>query len=258
MRPGPRRRSRSSACRLSAPLRPVCLRGALHHRRPRPCSMRARRFWRVVAYAWLTTADVGADDRARRRFRGRRAARVGQNLFQWRGQDLAHSRHARGLAGLWGRVPTTPRRNSARRPIVTATGSQIAAACCCCPLRRDWPAPAFTHELACVIALGILCTGIAYILYFRLIAHRPGEGDRGHLSGAGVRHAVGCTVPGRVGHRQHDCGLRDHSARHRAHHGRCRHPDRSDKTPRTLPSAGRTALSPGELPLIRGHPCFGY
>lgn len=58
-------------------------------------------------------------------------------------------------------------------PIVNATGSQIAAALMLSPLALAyWPAttPSLVSWL-CVIALGILCTAIAYILYFRLIAH---------------------------------------------------------------------------------------
>ena len=58
-------------------------------------------------------------------------------------------------------------------PIVTATGSQIAAAGVLLPLAiRYWPdvTPSLASWLS-AIALGIACTGIAYILYFRLIAH---------------------------------------------------------------------------------------
>jgi drug/metabolite transporter (DMT)-like permease len=58
-------------------------------------------------------------------------------------------------------------------PIVTATGSQIAAALLLVPLSvPSWPSvnPSLVSWLA-AIALGIVCTGIAYILYFRLIAH---------------------------------------------------------------------------------------
>lgn len=58
-------------------------------------------------------------------------------------------------------------------PIVTATGSQIAAAILLVPLSvPSWPStnPSLVSWLA-AIALGIACTGIAYILYFRLIAN---------------------------------------------------------------------------------------
>ncbi len=58
-------------------------------------------------------------------------------------------------------------------PLANATGSQIAATILLLPLAvMYWPAqsPSLTSWLA-VIALGIACTGIAYILFFRLIAH---------------------------------------------------------------------------------------
>ncbi|MEO8135399.1 MAG: DMT family transporter [Betaproteobacteria bacterium] len=58
-------------------------------------------------------------------------------------------------------------------PLVIATGSQIAAALLVLPLAViEWPAqqPGLGAWLA-VIALGVACTGFAYILYFRLIAN---------------------------------------------------------------------------------------
>lgn len=57
-------------------------------------------------------------------------------------------------------------------PIVTATGSQIAAALLLIPFSvPSWPStnPSLLSWLA-AIALGVACTGIAYMLYFRLIA----------------------------------------------------------------------------------------
>lgn len=58
-------------------------------------------------------------------------------------------------------------------PVATATGSQIAATALLLPLAvLYWPAtmPSLSSWLS-AIALGIACTAIAYILYFRLIAH---------------------------------------------------------------------------------------
>lgn len=58
-------------------------------------------------------------------------------------------------------------------PLVTATGSQIAATLLLLPVCVIyWPSvtPSLLSWL-CAIALGIACTGIAYILYFRLITH---------------------------------------------------------------------------------------
>jgi len=56
-------------------------------------------------------------------------------------------------------------------PLVTATGSQLGATVALAlPAAWAWPAqaPGATAWLA-MAALGVLCTGVAYILYFRLI-----------------------------------------------------------------------------------------
>ena len=58
-------------------------------------------------------------------------------------------------------------------PLATATGSQIGASIgLLLPTIWYWPAqnPGLTSWLA-LLALGVVCTGIAYILYFRLIEH---------------------------------------------------------------------------------------
>jgi drug/metabolite transporter (DMT)-like permease len=58
------------------------------------------------------------------------------------------------------------------RPLSVAAGSQSAAALLLLPFALPtWPAaPLRTLDWASAIALGVLCTGVAYILYFRLIA----------------------------------------------------------------------------------------
>ncbi len=56
-------------------------------------------------------------------------------------------------------------------PLVTATGSQLGATVgLALPAAWLWPAvvPGQTAWLA-VVALGVLCTGVAYVLYFRII-----------------------------------------------------------------------------------------
>ncbi len=58
-------------------------------------------------------------------------------------------------------------------PMVTATGSQCGAALgLALPMWWLWPAqtPGVNAWLA-VLVLGVLCTGVAYVLYFRLIAN---------------------------------------------------------------------------------------
>jgi drug/metabolite transporter (DMT)-like permease len=58
-------------------------------------------------------------------------------------------------------------------PLATATGSQLGAALgLLVPMLWFWPAtmPGL-RAWAAIVAIAVLCTGIAYILYFRLIAH---------------------------------------------------------------------------------------
>ena len=51
--------------------------------------------------------------------------------------------------------------------------------------------------------LAVLCTGLAYVLYFRLIAHiGPGQRDHRDLPGAGLRHALGRARSWRAGDRR--------------------------------------------------------
>ncbi len=58
-------------------------------------------------------------------------------------------------------------------PLATATGCQLAATIVLTPLAIWlWPAQTPTGSVWLhVVALGIACTGVAYILFFRLIAH---------------------------------------------------------------------------------------
>ena len=58
-------------------------------------------------------------------------------------------------------------------PLAVATGSQLAAAVMLFPLAfLAWPARTPTGSVwLCVAGLGIACTGIAYILFYRLVAN---------------------------------------------------------------------------------------
>lgn len=58
-------------------------------------------------------------------------------------------------------------------PMAVATGSQLAATVLLLPLgMMAWPAqPAPALAWIAVVMLGVFCTGLAYLLYFRLIAH---------------------------------------------------------------------------------------
>ncbi len=67
----------------------------------------------------------------------------------------------------------TKRRLAGVDPLAVATGSQVGAALALAPLALlAWPAqPVSFTAWASVVVMGVACTGIAYILYFRLIAH---------------------------------------------------------------------------------------
>ena len=67
----------------------------------------------------------------------------------------------------------TKRRLSGVAPLAVAAGSQAAAAAfLCLPAALAWPDHAPSAQAwSAGLALGVLCTGLAYLLYFRLIAH---------------------------------------------------------------------------------------
>ena len=104
-------------------------------------------------------------------------------------------------------------------PLVVATGSQVAAALVLLPLAVVlWPRhnPS-AGAWAAAIVLGIASTGLAYILYFRLIKQRRTDaGPRRDVPGSRVRHALGRAVSGRNGHAGHAGRVRCHPGWHRA------------------------------------------
>ncbi len=57
-------------------------------------------------------------------------------------------------------------------PVLTAFGSQLTATVLLAlPAAFTWPAHAVQGDIwVAVAALGVLCTGLAYVLYFRLVA----------------------------------------------------------------------------------------
>ena len=68
-------------------------------------------------------------------------------------------------------VNYSKRRLAGVQPLVVAFGSQLSAAIVLLPLALPfWPRHAIAISTwSCVAALGVICTGFAYILYFRLI-----------------------------------------------------------------------------------------
>lgn len=130
-------------------------------------------FGALVAYLWLRETMTSA------RVLGLGVGFVGVLVLVW--GKISFKDDGSGwalLAGLAASLAYGIAANYTRRqlsgvdPVVTATGSQIAAAAMLLPLAAlYWPAvmPSALSWFS-VIALGIACTGIAYILYFRLIA----------------------------------------------------------------------------------------
>ena len=113
----------------------------------------------------------------------------------------------------------TKRRLGGVPPLAVATGSQLAAALVLAlPAWWLWPAaPPSAIAWGSVIGLALPCTALAYLLYFRLIAH------------VGAARAItvtflipvfgllwGATVPERSIDAGHDAGLHGDRVRHRA------------------------------------------
>ncbi|GAA6118690.1 DMT family transporter [Acidovorax sp. FG27] len=133
-------------------------------------------FGALVAWVWL------GDRITRLRWLGLGLGFVGVALLAWRapagaGFKTAHAGWAMAaclLASLCYAVAASFARRHLQGvpPLVTATGSQLGAtlglalpAIWCWPAQMPGP-----RAWAAVVAIAVLCTGIAYILYFRLIA----------------------------------------------------------------------------------------
>ncbi len=134
-------------------------------------------FGAIVAWAWLHER-IG-----RMRSLGLALGFLGVALLAWRAPGGAGARS--GLAPwaiaacLGATICYALAASYARRylmgvpPLVTATGSQLGAALfLAIPTVWLWPErmPGL-RAWAAIVAIAVLCTGIAYILYFRLIAH---------------------------------------------------------------------------------------
>ena len=130
-------------------------------------------FGALVAWAWLRERPDGS------RMLGLAIGFLGILMLSW---DKA-SFHAGGsgwavLACLAATLCYGLSANAAKKylggiaPLATATGSQLGAAVALCvPTALTWPAqmPGL-RSWAALLVLGVLCSGVAYILYFRLIA----------------------------------------------------------------------------------------
>jgi drug/metabolite transporter (DMT)-like permease len=133
-------------------------------------------FGALVAWLWLKDRPTGT------RVLGLAIGFLGVALLAWDGASFKPN--ASGVAPAWAvlacllatvcyaiAASATKRYLSGLPPLVTATGSQVgAAAGLLLPALWMWPAqfPGSRAWLA-VTVLGLLCTGVAYVLYFRLI-----------------------------------------------------------------------------------------
>lgn len=131
-------------------------------------------FGALIAWAWL------GDRLAWSRWLGLGIGFAGVAILIWdrasfrdggSGWAFSASLAASVLYGLSASI--TKRHLGGVAPLTTATGSQVAAAVLLAPVAIVfWPATAPSAAAwAGVIALGIASTGLAYVLYFRLIAH---------------------------------------------------------------------------------------
>jgi drug/metabolite transporter (DMT)-like permease len=133
-------------------------------------------FGAVVAWLWLKDRPTGS------RIAGLLIGFAGVAMLAW--DEASFKPNAAGIAPAWAvlaclvatvcyaiAASATKRYLSGLPPLVTATGSQVGAAVgLALPATWMWPRelPGTQAWLALVV-VGILCTGVAYILYFRLI-----------------------------------------------------------------------------------------
>jgi drug/metabolite transporter (DMT)-like permease len=133
-------------------------------------------FGALVAWVWLKDRPTAS------RLLGLAIGFAGVALLAW--DKASFKSNAEGIAPAWGVLACLfgtfcygIAANAAKRylgglpALVTATGSQAGSALLLAlPAAWLWPAhnPGATAWLS-LLALGVLCTGIAYVLYFRLI-----------------------------------------------------------------------------------------
>jgi drug/metabolite transporter (DMT)-like permease len=134
-------------------------------------------FGAVIAWLWLKDRPSGS------RMLGLAVGFVGVTMLAW--DKASFKPDANGMSTGWavlacllaclcyGTAASVAKRYMGGLPsLVSATGSQVGASIALVPLTLlYWPAQAPSLEAwGAVLVLGVVCTGLAYILYFRLIA----------------------------------------------------------------------------------------
>jgi drug/metabolite transporter (DMT)-like permease len=131
-------------------------------------------FGALVAYVWLRERLTAA------RALGLALGLAGATTLVW-GKLAFGGKLAEALAVLAGLCAAlgygiaahySKRRLAGATPLAVAAGSQIASALVLLPFGiSTWPAqPLSVPGIASAVVLGVACTGVAYLLYFRLIA----------------------------------------------------------------------------------------
>ena len=135
-------------------------------------------FAALIAWAWLKDRPTGS------RIAGLLVGFIGVAMLAW--DEASFKPGAGGIAPAWGVIACLLATmsyglaaNAAKKhlgglpALVTATGSQVGSlAFLAIPAALTWPhATPSAKAWGALVALGVLCTGIAYILYFRLIEH---------------------------------------------------------------------------------------
>lgn len=133
-------------------------------------------FGALIAWVWL------GESPGRTRALGLAIGFTGVAMLAW--DKVSFKPGASGLAPAWGvaacllatlsygfAASFTKRYLSGLNPLMTATGSQIGAALgLALPTVLLWPAKTpSTSAWFALLALGVLCTAVAYVLYFNLI-----------------------------------------------------------------------------------------
>lgn len=133
-------------------------------------------FGALIAWAWLKDRPGGS------RILGLAVGFIGVSMLAW--DKASFKPDASGATTGWavlavlfacfcyGAAASAAKRYMGGLPsLVSATGSQLGASVALLPLTLwYWPAQAPSPQAwYAVVALGVVCTGLAYILYFRLI-----------------------------------------------------------------------------------------
>jgi drug/metabolite transporter (DMT)-like permease len=98
---------------------------------------------------------------------------VGLETLGGLGRQTAGQLAVLGSAALYAGAAIQGRRFSSLTPTVTAAGTMLWATACLVPLsfilEKPWSLQSSASSIAAAVALGFLCTGIALLIYFRLV-----------------------------------------------------------------------------------------